>query len=55
MAKQKERPGVMLYFDAIRPAIRRMDEAQCGHLLRAAGLRPVRRGAGARPHDGSGL
>ncbi len=35
MAKQKERPGVMLYFDAIRPAIRRMDEAQCGQLLRA--------------------
>ncbi len=35
MARQKERPGVMLYFDAIRPAIKRMDAAQCGELLRA--------------------
>ncbi len=35
MAKQKERPGVMLYFDALRPAISRLDEAQCGQLLRS--------------------
>ena len=35
MAKQKERPGVMLYFDALRPAISRLDEAQCGALLRS--------------------
>ena len=32
---QKERPGVMLYFDAVRPVINRLDEAQCGVLLRA--------------------
>lgn len=30
---QKERPGVMLYFDAVRPAISRLDAAQCGVLL----------------------
>ena len=35
MAKQKERPGVMLYFDALRPAITCLDEAQCGALLRS--------------------
>ncbi len=33
--KQKERPGVMLYFDAVRPAISRLDEIQCGVLLRS--------------------
>ena len=33
--KQKERPGVMLYFDAVRPAISRLNEAQCGVLLRS--------------------
>ena len=33
--KSKERPGVMLYFDAVRPAISRLDETQCGVLLRA--------------------
>ncbi len=33
--KSKERPGVMLYFDAVRPAISRLDETQCGALLRA--------------------
>ena len=32
---QKERPGVMLYFDAVRPAISRLDETQCGVLLRS--------------------
>ena len=32
---QKERPGVMLYFDAVRPVINRLDTAQCGVLLRA--------------------
>ncbi len=35
MGKGKERPGVMLYFDALRPAISRLDEAQCGALLRS--------------------
>ena len=34
-ARQKERPGVMLYFDAVRPAISRLNEAQCGVLLRS--------------------
>ena len=34
-ARQKERPGVMLYFDAVRPAISRLDETQCGVLLRS--------------------
>ena len=33
--RQKERPGVMLYFDAVRPAISRLSEAQCGVLLRS--------------------
>ena len=33
--RQKERPGVMLYFDAVRPAISRLDETQCGVLLRS--------------------
>ena len=33
--KQKERPGVMLYFDAVRPAISRLNETQCGVLLRS--------------------
>ena len=32
---RKERPGVMLYFDAVRPAISRLDETQCGVLLRS--------------------
>ena len=35
MGERRERPGVMLYFDALRPAISRMDDAQCGALLRA--------------------
>ncbi len=30
-----DRPGVMFYFDSIRPALRRLDDAQCGVLLRA--------------------
>ena len=34
-ARQKERPGVMLYFDAVRPAISRLNETQCGVLLRS--------------------
>ena len=33
--KQKERPGVMLYFDDVRPVISRLDEIQCGVLLRS--------------------
>ena len=32
---QKERPGVMLYFDTLRPVINRLDPAQCGMLLRS--------------------
>lgn len=32
---QKERPGVMLYFDVLRPMINRLDAAQCGELLRS--------------------
>ncbi len=39
MRKQKEaaaeRPGVMLYFDSIRPAVSRMSDEQAGVLLRA--------------------
>ena len=33
--RQKERPGVMLYFDDVRPVISRLDEIQCGVLLRS--------------------
>ena len=33
--KRKERPGVMLYFDDIRPAINRLDPGQSGALLRS--------------------
>lgn len=33
--KQKERPGVMLYFDDVRPVISRLDVTQCGVLLRS--------------------
>ena len=33
--KQKERPGVMLYFDDVRPVISRLDEIQCGVQLRS--------------------
>ena len=32
---RRECPGVMLYFDAVRPAISRLNETQCGALLRA--------------------
>ena len=32
---EKERPGVMLYFDSIRPAVNRMSDEQTGALLRA--------------------
>lgn len=35
MADKAKRPGVMLYFDDIKPAINRMDDEQCGRLLRA--------------------
>ena len=35
MAEKKARPGVMLYFDSIRPALKRLDDSQCGVLLRA--------------------
>ena len=30
-----DRPGVMLYFDSLRPALKRLDDTQCGCLLRA--------------------
>ena len=33
--KRRERPGVMLYFDDIRPAINRLDPGQSGALLRS--------------------
>lgn len=29
------RPGVMLYFDSIRPALNRLDDLKCGQLFRA--------------------
>ena len=32
---RRGRPGVMLYFDAIRPAIKRLDREQCGALLQS--------------------
>lgn len=35
MKREKERPGVMLYFDSIRPALNRLSNEQCGALLRA--------------------
>ncbi len=34
MAERKERPGVMLYFDVFRPLLNRLDDKQCGQLLR---------------------
>ena len=33
--KKKERPGVMIYFDSVRPALTRLDNSQCGELFRA--------------------
>lgn len=35
MGERRERPGVMLYFDALRPAVKRLSDSQCGVLLRA--------------------
>ena len=36
MAKSdRSRPGVMLYFDSIRPALDRLDDLKCGQLFRA--------------------
>ncbi len=35
MSDKKARPGVMLYYDCIRPALKRLDDSQCGVLLRA--------------------
>ena len=35
MEKGKQMPGVMLYFDSIRPALNRLDNEQCGALFRA--------------------
>lgn len=35
MSENKQRPGIMLYFDSIRPAINRFSDEQCGLLLRA--------------------
>ncbi|MCR5575687.1 MAG: DUF6291 domain-containing protein [Oscillospiraceae bacterium] len=33
--RKKDRPGVMLYFDSVRPALNRLDDLQCGRLFRA--------------------
>lgn len=33
--RKKDRPGVMLYFDSVRPALNRLDDTQCGRLFRA--------------------
>lgn len=35
MSDRKQRPGVMIYFDSIRPALKRLDNEQCGTLFRA--------------------
>ena len=35
MKAESKRPGVMVYFSDIKPALNRMDDAQCGRLLRA--------------------
>lgn len=35
MADGKQRPGVMIYFDAVRPALNRLNNDQCGALFRA--------------------
>ena len=35
MPDRKQRPGVMIYFDSIRPALKRLDNEQCGALFRA--------------------
>ena len=35
MADKSKRPGTMLYFDDIKPALKRMNDEQCGRLLRA--------------------
>lgn len=32
---EKQRPGVMLYFDSIRPALNRLNDLQAGMLFRA--------------------
>ena len=33
--RKKDRPGVMLYFDSVRPALNRLDDTKCGQLFRA--------------------
>ena len=35
MADGRARPSVMVYFDAVRPALSRLDNEQCGSLFRA--------------------
>ena len=35
MSRAKEKPGVMVYFDDIRPAMRMLDDERFGKLLRA--------------------
>ena len=35
MAEGKQKPGVMIYFDSIRPALTRLNDEQCGSLFRA--------------------
>ncbi len=34
MNERKQRPGVMLYYDTLRPALLRLTDEQCGQLLR---------------------
>lgn len=34
MSEHKQRPGFILYFDTICPALERLSDAQCGRLLR---------------------
>ena len=33
MAEGKQKPGVMIYFDSIRPALTRLNDEQCGSLF----------------------
>ena len=35
MSENKTKPGVIVYFDDIRPALNRLSDEQCGRLLRA--------------------
>lgn len=35
LSDNKQRPGVMVYFDSLRPALNRLSDEQCGVLFRA--------------------